>query len=220
MMNTATEHNKTIGRVMAISLLLATLLALLLSAAPANAAVTPDEAFARDHNSSGIAGNGSERKQLLNVVYCPTGGSDVLCVGTGGADALIGRDSTYDWMRAGEGNDTYDGKGGCDALQDASPKSSDRYLVSVQNFCNTGISWLSIQDDGGNKDAMDLSSHYRSSDFVVSKGYTNLYLDGPGVNDISVDNFFTIDGGARDSIETFKFSDKTLTARQVRDMIV
>jgi hypothetical protein len=223
MMNSATENRKRMGKVLVIGLLLATLLAMLLSVTPAGAVVTSDKAFARGHSPSGQLGDGIggfERKQRLNVVQCPTGGSSSLCIGTNVGDALIGRDGTYDWIQGGEGDDTYDGKGGCDALQDTSLKNSDRYLVSVEDFCNIGISWLSIQDDGGNKDVLDLGGFYRSSDFVFSEGYTNLYLDGPGVNDISVDNFFTTGSDTGDSIETFKFSDKTLMARQVRDIVM
>lgn len=44
-------------------------------------------------------------------------------------------------------------------------------------------------------------------------------MDGPGVNDIGVLNFFTPDGSATNSINVFKFSDKTLTAQQVRGMV-
>ena len=161
-----------------------------------------------------------ERRQELNVVQCPTGGSSPdECVGTSASDALIGRDGTYDNIRGGEGNDTYNGKGGCDALHDASLTSTDRYLVYVLEFCNVGISFLSIQDDGGSEDVLDLSRFYASSDFVFSQNYTTLYMDGPGVNDIGILNFFTPDGGATNSVNVFKFSDKTLTAQQVREMV-
>jgi hypothetical protein len=220
-MNSATEYRKTIGKVLVIGLLLATLLAMLLSATPAGAMVTPDKAFARGHSPSGQLGNGFgsfERKQRLNVVQCPTGGSSFLCIGTGAGDALIGRDGTYDWIQGREGDDTYDGKGGCDLLQDTSLTSGDRYLISVKDFCNIGISMLEIQDSGGNKDVLDLGGFYRSSDFVFEDNAPGLYMDGPGLNDIIVDNFFTTDSGAADSVDTFRFSDKTLTARQIRDM--
>jgi hypothetical protein len=175
--------------------------------------------LASQAEAAGHAG-GFERKQQLNVVQCPTGGSDFLCVGTGAGDALMGRDGTNDWIQGGEGDDTYDGKGGCDGLYDASLTSNDRYLVSVKDFCDVGISWLSIQDDGGNKDVLDLGRFYRSSDFALSKGYTNLYMDGPGNNDISIEGFFTTGSGSADSVDTFKFSDKTLSARKVKEMIV
>ncbi len=161
----------------------------------------------------------AQAEKKPNVVQCPTGGSSYECVGTDASDALIGRDGTYDYIRDRKGNDIYRGKGGCDALEDASPTSSDRYLVSVKEFCNVGISSLSIQDNGGSSDILDLSRFYKSSDFEFSIGYTNLHMDGPGVNDIDVLNFFTPDGGPTDSIEIFKFSDKTLNAQQVRGMI-
>jgi hypothetical protein len=194
-------------------------LALVALAAALAAVVLALSMLASRAEAAGHAGGG-ERKQQLNVVQCPTGGSDLLCVGTGAGDALIGRYDTIDWIRGGEGDDTYDGKGGCDGLYDASLTSSDRYLASVKDFCNVGISFLSIQDDGGNKDVLDLGGFYRSSDFALSKGYTNLYMDGPGNNDISIDGFFATGSDSADSVDTFRFSDKTLTARQVKDMIV
>ena len=154
-----------------------------------------------------------EKRQEINVVQCPTGGSSAdECVGTNARDALIGR-AAYDLIRGGEGNDAYNGKGGCDAWDDASLTSSDHYLVSVEDFCNNGISFLSIQDDGGSNDTLDLSRYYASTDFQFSEGFNLLYMDGPGVNDIGILNFFTTN-----SIDTFKFSDKTLTAKQVKNM--
>lgn len=226
---TSTERTATTGKVMVLGLLLTTAMAALVLAlsvlASTAESATPDPVAGKSAGASdgasthAKASGGSERKQQLNVVQCPTGGSSVLCVGTGAGDALIGRDGTYDWIQGKEGDDTYDGMGGCDALEDASLTSSDRYLISVKDFCNVGISSLSIQDIGGNKDILDLGGFYRTSDFVFSRGYTNLHLDGPGLNDIDVNNFFTTGSETRDSIETFRFSDKTLTARQIKDMI-
>jgi CSLREA domain-containing protein len=161
-----------------------------------------------------------ERRQDINVVQCPTGGaSPDDCVGTSARDALIGRDGSFDHIQGGEGGDTYNGKGSCDALDDSSLTSSDRYVVTVVDFCNVGISSLSIQDDGGDSDVLDLSRFYASTDFVFEIGFTNLIMDGAGVNNIDVLNFFTPSGGPTDSIDTFKFSDKTLTAQQVRAII-
>src|SRR5215210_9368094 len=150
-----------------------------------------------------------EKQQQLNVVQCPTtgGSSPDECVGTIFRDAFIGR-NTYDNIKGGEGNDVYNGKGGCDALDDASLTSSDRYVVSVKDFCNNGVSFLSIQDDGGNSDTLDLSRFYASTDFVFEIGFTNLHMDErQTVNDVDVLNFFTPNGGTTDSIEVFKFSD-------------
>jgi hypothetical protein len=157
----------------------------------------------------------AQKRTQLNVVQCPTGGSDTQCVGTKASDRLIGRDGMYDNIQDRAGNDTYNGKGGCDALRDASSKSSDRYLVSVKDFCNNGISFLSIQDDGGSKDILDLSRFYKSTDFEFSEAYIHLNMDGPGVNDVSIYNFFTTN-----SVDVFRFSDKTLTAQQVKEMSV
>jgi hypothetical protein len=182
---------KTINRRMAALSALMMALAILLST------VAPDDAEAK-------------RK-----VQCPTGGSSTECVGTSASENLIGRDATYDNIKGGEGEDTYDGKGGCDALHDASSTSSDKYLVSIKDFCNVGISSLSIQDNGGSKDILDLSRFYKSTDFEPSEAYIHLNMDGPGVNDVSIYNFFTTD-----SIDVFKFKDKTLTAQQVKEMSV
>jgi hypothetical protein len=159
---------------------------------------------------------GPDDAEAQKKVQCPTGGTSTdECDGTSASDYLIGRDSTYDRIRGGEGNDTYDGKGGCDAWDDASLTSSDKYKVSVEDFCNVGISSLSIQDNGGSKDILDLSRFYKSTDFRFSEAYIHLNMDGPGVNDISIYNFFTTD-----SIDVFKFKDKTLTAQQVKEMSV
>lgn len=155
----------------------------------------------------------AKKRKRLNVVQCPTGGSSYECVGTSAKDRLIGRDGTYDYIQGAEGNDTYDGKGGCDSWRDGSLMSSDRYLVSVKEFCNVGISTLSIEDNGGSKDLLDLSSFYKSTDFVFSKGYEILRMDGLGVNDVIIYNFFTTN-----SVDYFKFKDKTLTAQQVKEM--
>jgi hypothetical protein len=160
-----------------------------------------------------------ERRQDINVVLCPTEGSDPQCVGTNARDALVGRDGAFDHIQGTEGDDAYNGKGSCDALDDSSRTSTDRYLVTVEQFCNVGISSLSIQDDGGSEDLLDLSRFYASTDFQFSQGFTNLHMDGPGVNDVDVLNFFTPTSGATNSVNLFKFSDKTLTAQQIRGMI-
>jgi CSLREA domain-containing protein len=162
-----------------------------------------------------------EKRQDINVVQCPTGGAGPDdCVGTSARDALIGRDGSFDHIQGGEGQDVYNGKGSCDSWDDSSLTSSDRYVVTVVDFCNVGISSLSIQDDGGDSDVLDLSRFYASTDFVFEIGFTNLHMDEPQtVNDIDVLNFFTPSGGPTNSINTFKFSDRTLTAKQVRAMI-
>jgi CSLREA domain-containing protein len=172
------------------------------------------------HRPQGAADDiGAYEKKAINFVQCPTGGSSTQCVGTDAPDELIGRDDDFDHIQGGEGDDTYNGKGSCDSLDDSSLTSSDRYLVTVKNFCNVGISSLSVRDAGGNNDVLDLSRFYKSTDFVFDKGFTNLIMDGPGVNNIDILDFFTTNGDPTNSIETFKFSDRTLTAEQVRAMI-
>jgi hypothetical protein len=87
-------------------------------------------------------------------------------------------------------------------------------LVTVKDFNTIGIDTLSVQDNGGRDDILDLSRFYESTDFTFSESSIHLYMDGPGNNDIIIYNFFTTN-----SINVFKFSDKTLTAQQVKDMI-
>jgi CSLREA domain-containing protein len=161
-----------------------------------------------------------ERAQQISVVVCPTGGSDTQCVGTSTGEALVGRDNVYDAIQGGGGDDAYNGKGSCDSLNDASRRSSDRYLITVPEFCNVGISILSIRDAGGAGDVLDLSRFYASTDFAFEIGYTSLLMNGPGVNNVEIRDFFTPDAKATDSMDVFKFSDRTLTARQVRNMVV
>jgi len=172
------------------------------------------------HRPQGAADDiGAYEKKAINIVQCPTGGSSTQCIGTSAPDRLIGRDDAFDHIQGGEGDDIYDGKGSCDSLEDTSPTSSDRYLVTVKNFCNVGISFLSIRDAGGNNDVLGVSRFYKSTDFAYSIEYTSLHMDGPGVNDIYILDFFLPDTSPTDSIDAFKFSDKTLTAQQVRAMI-
>jgi CSLREA domain-containing protein len=172
------------------------------------------------HRPQGAADDiGAYEKKAINIVQCPTGGSSTQCIGTSAPDKLIGRDDEFDHIQGGEGDDIYDGKGSCDSLDDSSLTSTDRYLVTVKNFCNVGISFLSIRDAGGNNDVLDVSRFYKSTDFAYSIEYTSLHMDGPGVNDIYVLDFFLPDSSPTDSIDTFKFSDKTLTAQQVRAMV-
>jgi hypothetical protein len=167
-------------------------------------------------SSVGLDDAEAKKGKQLNLVRCPAGGSSTdECVGTNAGDRLVGRDGTYDNIKGGDGNDAYDGKGGCDALDDASSTSNDKYVISVKELCNVGISSLSIQDNGGSKDILDLSRFYKSTDFEFSEAYIHLNMDGPGVNDVSIYNFFTTD-----SVDYFRFSDKTLTAQQVEEMSV
>ena len=81
-----------------------------------------------------------------NVVNCPTGGSDYLCVGTDARDSLVGRDGVDDYIQGKGGNDVYDGKGGGDSWEDASLTSTATYRVSVKDFNAIGIDALTIQD--------------------------------------------------------------------------
>jgi hypothetical protein len=62
---------------------------------------------------------------------------------------------------------------------------------------------------------MALSHFYKSTDVGFSEAYIHLNMDGPGVNNVSIYNLFTTD-----SINYFMFSEKTLTAQQVKEMSV
>jgi hypothetical protein len=153
----------------------------------------------------------------INVVQCPTASDGVSCVGTDSNDYLVGRDGSHDFIQGGEGNDVYDGKGGDDfgdVWLDRSHTSSDYYLVSVKDFGASG--GLVITDFGGSLDTLDLSRFYKSSDFAYSRDsrFNDLVMDGPGLNDIYIGGFCTTD-----SVDLFKFSDKTLTTQQVKDMV-
>jgi hypothetical protein len=155
----------------------------------------------------------------INVVVCPNQPDGFSCIGTGSGDYLIGRDGiagATDSIYGKEGNDVYDGKGGCDYWNDESTTSDDYYLISVKDFGCSGFS-TGISDVGGSQDILDLSRFYKSSDFTFSRrGPTpggNLVMDGPGDNDIQILAFC-----AGNSVDSFKFSDKTLTAAEVRSM--
>jgi hypothetical protein len=84
---------------------------------------------------SAVAPDDAEAKRK---VQCPTEGNSTECVGTSASENLIGRDATYDNIKGGEGEDTYDGKGGCDALHDASSTSSDKYRSPSKTFVTSG----------------------------------------------------------------------------------
>lgn len=146
----------------------------------------------------------------FNVVQCPTQSDGLICIGTASNDYLVGRDAS-DHLYGEEGNDVYDGKGGSDLWYDNSTTSSDYYLLSVQDFGN-----LLIQDDGGNSDTLDLSRFHNSYDFSYSRLGDNLFMDGLGTtNDVTIYSFFS-----SNSVDSFKFSDGTFTAQQVKDRVV
>ena len=120
-------------------------------------------------------------------------------------------------MSGGEGNDVYNGGDGGDSLHDESVKSNDRYLFPSTEFGLVNGSSLTalVQDLGGSADVLDLGS-YKSTDFARVRpndgnGSTNLLLDGPGARDIYVSDFFTTN-----SIDSFRFSDRPITADEIK----
>lgn len=164
-----------------------------------------------------------KRHHALHKVQCPNSTSDNLtCDGTRGNDYLIGGPASRspygatDYIYGGEGDDVYKGGNGADVLTDDSTKSNDRYLFPSTEFSLPGpitLGFASIQDFGGSADVLNLSS-YKSTDFALSHFYGNtrtLHLDGPGARDINVYDFFTTN-----SIDTFKFSDRTITADEIK----
>ena len=164
-----------------------------------------------------------KRHHALNKVRCPNSTSNnVGCDGTRGNDYLIGGPASRspygatDYIYGWEGDDVYKGGNGGDVLTDNSTKSNDRYLFPSTEFSLPGpisLGFTSIQDFGGSADVINLSS-YKSTDFTWShfSGNTRtLHLDGPGARDINVYDFFTTN-----SIDTFKFSDRTITADEIK----
>ena len=164
-----------------------------------------------------------KRHPALNKVQCPTSTSNnIVCDGTRRNDYLIGGPASRspngetDYIYGEEGGDVYKGGGGGDVLTDNSTTSNDRYLFPSTEFSLPGpISpgWTLVQDFGGSADVLNLSS-YKSTDFARSQFYGNLRtlrLDGPGARDIHIYDFFTTN-----SIDTFKFSDRTVTAAEIK----
>jgi hypothetical protein len=148
----------------------------------------------------------------INTVQCPNQPDGITCNGTPGKDRLVGRDNAFDSLNGGEGGNIYDGKGGTDDWIDSSTTSNDRYLIPSTDFSQLPPDGrqLFIRDDGGSSDVLDLSA-YRSDDFFGSRSADDLILDGPGKRDIDIGTFFTTN-----SIDTFKFSDRTITADEIK----
>ena len=157
------------------------------------------------------------KRKRLHLVTCPNvAGSIGECVGTSSRDKMVGRDFQFDRIDGREGNDLYDGKGGNDVCENSSTTSSDTYRISVKEF--SGTSGVGIRDRGGNKDTIDLRTVYKAFEFDFSTADRDfdgqadeLVMDGPGTNNIVVLDFLT-----ENTIDFYKFKDKTFTADQVR----
>ena len=160
-----------------------------------------------------------KRHHRINTVLCPNQPGTANCVGTDSREKLIGRNFAFDRIEGKEGNDIYDGKSGSDIWEDSSATSTDLYLVSVKEFSSS--SGLGIRDRGGSQDTLDLSRFYKSFEFDFSMDdrdfdgiVDDLVLDGPGVNNVVV-----LDFGNSNSVDHYKFADRTLTADQVRGLL-
>jgi hypothetical protein len=168
------------------------------------------------------------RPPAYNVVQCPSSPDPDAhiyeCEGTPGKDYLVGGpasrspEGTYDYIKGGEGDDLYNGGDGEDSVQDNSTTSNDRYLFPSTEFslrANGSPGYARIQDRGGSADVLDLSS-YPSTDFSRSKYLgTDLILSGPDARRILIYEFFTTRSFSS-SIDYFRFSDRTITADEIK----
>lgn len=205
-------------------LLMAMAAVLLIASGAALAAVSAKEKTAQGGEAQGKNARGSPaakaKKDLQpNTVNCPNQPDNETCIGTSGNDHLQGGEE-FDSIEGGKGDDTYDGKDGGDDLFDASKKSNDLYIIPATEFSlPAGHGGINITDRGGKSDVLDLSA-YRSTDFTFSKFAPTkndnlLELQGPGNRSIGITSFFT-----KNTIDSFKFSDVTLTAKQVKQKAV
>jgi len=154
-----------------------------------------------------------KKKKQINVVTCKT--TDTFCSGTDGRDRMVGT-SSGDSIFGEGGNDVYRGNGGNDLLLDFSPTSSDTYTGYAASFTNFGTD--SINDNGGNSDFLDLGSLRLADDISLVRqrdadGSDNLFLDGPGGNDVRIQDHF---GQGR--IEKIKFANATVTSAQTESL--
>jgi hypothetical protein len=163
-----------------------------------------------------LAAKTQKGQQQLNTVQCPNQSDDETCIGTEDKDLLVGTEE-FENIQGGKGADTYDGKGGGDDLFDASRKSSDTYIIPATEFNSVVRGGINVTDRGGTSDVLDLSA-YSSTDFALSKlgnkSNNLLQMEGPGERDIGISSFFT-----RNTIDKFKFSDTTLTVKQMKERI-
>jgi hypothetical protein len=131
---------------------------------------------------------------------------------------LVGGDE-LEHVEGKGGNDTYDTKGGGDDLFDASAKSSDTYVILATDFgLPAGHGGINTTDRGGNSDVLELSA-YSSTDFALIRHYLDggfdlLEMQGPGTRAFGITTFFS-----KNTIDSFKFSDTTLTAKQIKQRV-
>jgi hypothetical protein len=156
----------------------------------------------------------AKKKKKINTVTCNT--TDTFCSGTDGRDRLVGT-GIRDTMLGEGGADIYRGNGGNDSLLDFSPTSSDTYTGYAANSAGFGADF--INDGGGSSDLLDLGSLKMLDDVALIRRDVSgtddddLFLDGPGGNDVTVTDHF---GQGR--IEKIKFANGTITGAQVESL--
>jgi Ca2+-binding RTX toxin-like protein len=203
-----------------ILLLMVMVAALLMASGAAMAAdpnqekTTQEEKKAKGKKSAPEASAAEAQKapQQLNTVQCPNQPNNETCIGTDGKDLLVGTEE-FENIQGGKGADTYDGKDGGDDLFDASRKSSDTYIIPETEFNSAVRGGINVTDRGGASDVLDLSA-YSSTQFALVRFGNLLQMEGPGERDVGISSFFN-----QNTIDKFKFSDTTLTAKQMKERI-
>jgi hypothetical protein len=157
-----------------------------------------------------------KKKKKINVVQCqPNSETGNDCFGTQGRDRMVGTDSGENIFGQG-GNDVYQANGGKDNMFDTSLTSSDTYTGYSASF--TFFSDR-IKDDGGSSDFLDLGSLRALDDIALVRiddpdpNPDNLFLDGPGFNDILI-----VDHFGQGRIEKIKFANGTITGAQAQSL--
>lgn len=168
-----------------------------------------------------------KRRPSLNIVNCPTytGSEDTVCQGTSGRDILVGtRDSNV--ILGQDGNDIYASGGSNqgafpDLLADSSASNDYYYFGNVGN-----IGEVILVDGGGDSDTVDLSSystgdidHLRLID-VNQNEFLELRIVFDNGGRITIYDFYDPedDEPGRGFIETFRFSNATLSGQDVAEM--
>jgi hypothetical protein len=161
-----------------------------------------------------------KKRPAYNLVRCPNKTYDnYTCEGTAGKDRLVGGPAertpygAHDQMYGKGGGDVYQGGNGRDVFTDRSATSNDRYVLPSTEFSfdsATSFAYTWVKDSGGSADVLVLKS-YRYDQFDRRKWFEDLYLEGEGARDILVEDFF-----AYDTIDTFEFSDRTVTAAEIK----
>jgi hypothetical protein len=161
----------------------------------------------------------SKGQQQLNLIQCPNQSGSKTCIGTKKGDRLEGT-GEFERIEGRGGNDTYEGKDGGDDYFDNSKESNDTYVIPDTEFSlPAGHGGINITDHSGSSDVLDLSA-YSSTEFTLTRtdfdggGGNLLEMEGPGARGIGISDFFS-----KNTIDSFKFSDTTLTAKQMKERV-